>query len=204
MKHRLLLIIGIFALSCVIGPLLDQIHVIGGALSYAHPWLLGQAWWVGPQFGLAFAGICAVALATQHWLGTRTPEPTRTARIGQQVVWFVGAYLTTGALWDRPWLVAALLTIGLAIRFASVRPDVATVRTILLLALAGTAYEALVSSIPGTFDYSLTGAGPVPVWLPLLYAHGAPLLRTFAKNATAAFSRPALLPSRHRLPRNSR
>jgi len=189
--RRIVLITAVFLASCIIGPALDQIHVIGGALSYAHPWLFGQAWWVGPQFGLAFAGICAASLLVQHHFGTRNPEPTHTARVGQQAAWFVAAYLTTGILWEHPWLVAALLAAGLLVRLASVRPDAASVRTILVLALAGTAYEALVASLPGTFDYTLTGGAPVPVWLPLLYAHGAPLLRTFAKNATAAFNRTA-------------
>lgn len=189
MRHRILLILGVFAASCIVGPALDQIHVVGGALAYSDPWLLGQAWWVGPQFGLAFALICAVSLAVQHHLGNRQPEPTPAPRIVQQLAWFLAAYLTTGILWERPWLLAGLLAIGLAIRVVSVRPDAAAVRTITLLALAGTAYEATLSSIPGTFDYTLTGQLPFPIWLPLLYAHGAPLLRTFATNATAAFSR---------------
>ena len=167
MRHRILLILGVLAASCVIGPALDQIHVVGGALSYDHPWLLGQAWWVAPQFGLAFAGLCAAVLTVQHVHGTRTPEPTPTTRIGQQVAWFVAAYLATGILWDRPWLLTALLAAGLAIRLLAVRPDAATVRTILLLALAGTAYEAMLSSVPGTFQYTLTtGALPIPIWLP--------------------------------------
>lgn len=190
MRHRILLILGVSLASCVIGPALDQIHVVSGALWYAHPWLFGQAWWVFPQFGLAFAFICAVSLAVQHAYGTRTPTPTPAPRIAQQAAWFVAAYLTTGLLWEHPWTTTVLLAAGLAIRLVSVRPDAAAVRTIALLALAGTAYEAALSSIPGTFSYALHGASlPVPVWLPLLYAHGAPLLRTFATNATAAFER---------------
>jgi hypothetical protein len=189
MKDRLLLIVGVFALSCVIGPLLDQIHVIGGALSYAHPWLLGQAWWVGPQFGLAFAFICAVSLAAQHRYGSEVLSPTHAARIGQQIIWFLAAYLATGILWERPWLLAALLAAGLVVRVLSVRPDRLTIVSLLVLALAGSLYEAIVSSLPETFDYTLTGVLPVPIWLPLLYMHGAPLLRTFAKDATVALTR---------------
>ncbi len=189
MPHRVLLIIGIFVAACIVGPALDQIHVVGGALWYAHPWLLGQAWWVGPQFGIAFAIICSVTLAVQHYLGTRTPAPTPRPRIAQQAAWFLVAYLATGMLWDRPWLLTALLAGGLVVRLFTVRPDTASVRTIVFLALAGSTYEALVSSIPGTFDYSITAHLPVPIWLPLLYAHGAPLLRTFSKNATAAVTR---------------
>lgn len=189
MRQRILLILAVFTVSCIAGPALDQIHVVGGALSYASPWLLGQAWWVGPQFGLAFAFLCAVSLAAQHQLGTRSPSPTPPTRVGQQATWFIAAYLATGVLWERPWLLVALLAIGLGIRVATVRPDMASLGTIVLLAAVGTAYEATLSSIPGTFDYTLTGVLPFPPWLPLLYAHGAPLLRTFTTNATAALAR---------------
>lgn len=188
MRRHLPPILVIFVLGLVAGPLLDQIHVQSGALSYEHPWLFDQAWWVGPQFALAFAGLAAFAVAVQHHLGTRAPEPVRNVRIAQQLAWFVVAYAVTGLLWREPELLAVVLIGALGVRVASVRPDVPAVRTIVLLALVGTAYEATLSSIPGTFGYADTDALPVPVWLPLLYAHGAPLLRSFMRNGVAAAS----------------
>lgn len=184
----------VFLLGLFVGPLLDQIHVQAGVLSYEDPWLFGQAWWVGPQFGLAFAGLAAFAVAVQHNFGTRAPEPVSHARIGRQLVWFVAAYALTGLLWREPELLAIVLIAALGVRLISVRPDAPAVLTMVLLALAGTAYEATLSSLPGTFGYAETGAFPVPVWLPLLYAHGAPLLRSFARNAVAESS--AVDPSR--------
>ena len=172
----------------VVGPLLDQIHVQSGALDYEHPWLWGQAWWVGPQFGVAFAFLAATAVAVQHHLGTREPDMVPTARIVQQFAWFLAAYAATGLLWREPLLLALLLVAALAVRVATVRPDRPAIRTIMLLAVVGTAYEATLSAIPGTFGYADTSGLPVPVWLPLLYAHGAPLLRTFMRNAVAASS----------------
>ena len=196
MRRYLVPILFVFMVGLIAGPLLDQIHVQSGALSYEHPWRFDQAWWVGPQFALAFAGLAAVAVAVQHHLGSRAPEPVPLTRIGQQLAWFVAAYAATGLLWREPALLAVVLIAGLGVRVLSVRPDLPAVRTIVLLALAGTAYEATLSSIPETFGYAETGSLPVPIWLPLLYAHGAPLLRSFMRNSVAAasVSRPAPLP----------
>ncbi|MCW2927641.1 MAG: hypothetical protein JWM86_1609 [Thermoleophilia bacterium] len=186
MPRRSLLILAVFTTSCVIGPALDQIHVVGGALSYAHPWLLGQAWWVAPQFGVAFALLIGTSLQLQQRLATTAPEPVAAPRLLVQATLFVTAYLVTGTLHERPWLVAAMLAAGLALRIAGARSDRASTVTMALLAVAGTCYEAVVSSIPGTFSYTdVTWDAPVPVWLPLLYAHGAPLLRSLTVNAEA-------------------
>ena len=185
----------VFVLGTVAGPLLDQIHVQSGALSYEHPWLWDQAWWVGPQFGLAFAFLAGTAVTVQHHLGSREPEMVPVARMAQQFAWFVAAYAATGLLWREPALLTVVLLGGLALRLASVRPDVPAVRTIVLLALVGTAYEATLSSIPGTFGYAETSGLPVPLWLPLLYAHGAPILRSFMRNAVAAANRGRTVPA---------
>jgi hypothetical protein len=169
----------VFAASCVVGPMLDQIHVVSGALAYADPWLLGQAWWVAPQFGIAFALVAACSLLLARRPDARREVPASAVLVGQQVAWLRGAYLATGALWREPLLLAALLLGALAVRYVADRPDAMTIRITLLLALAGTAWEALLSSQPGTFDYAPTDIDtPAPIWLPLLYAHGAPLVRT--------------------------
>lgn len=177
----------VFLPSCVVGPALDQIHVVGGALSYADPWLLEQAWWVGPQFGLAFAGLAMFALEMQLRFGDPAAEPTPTPRVLLQVGLFLAAYLVTGALHERPWVVTGVLAAALVVRLVAVRPDAASVLTMALLAVAGTLYEGTLSSVPGTFDYTTVVLGlPVPIWLPLLYAHGAPLLRSFMVNTARA------------------
>lgn len=189
--RRVLLILAVFAASCIIGPALDQIHVVSGALTYANPWFLDQAWWVGPQFGLAFAGIAALSIGIQERFGAMDPPVTRPVRVGQQLTWLVAAYLSTGLFWREPWLLTAGLLVALLVRVAYERPDAATVRMILLLSLAGYTYESALSSIPGTFGYADGGGLPAPPWLPLLYAHAAPLVRTFMKNATVQLSRRA-------------
>src|SRR4051812_7631186 len=43
------------------GALCDQIHVQAGVLAYAHPFVLDQAWWVAPQFGVAMLVVLAGA-----------------------------------------------------------------------------------------------------------------------------------------------
>ena len=40
----------------------------------------------------------------------------------------------------------------------------------MLLAIVGWTYEAVLATIPGTFDYAATGGAPAPIWLPLLSA----------------------------------
>ena len=50
-----------FALGLVGGALCDQIHVQSGVLAYRKPRLARQAWWVGPQFGVAAIGMVDAA-----------------------------------------------------------------------------------------------------------------------------------------------
>ncbi|MEO6866628.1 MAG: hypothetical protein ABI200_01250 [Gaiellales bacterium] len=191
MRPVLLVFLIVFLVSCIVGPMLDQIHVITGALSYAHPWLFDQAWWVGPQFGLAFASIAVSTLLIQLRFGTPAPELESTSTIAVQFVWFIAAYLTTGILHTKPVLVLALLAGALVIRTLIERPDVATIRIFVALALLGTAYEAIVSALPETFSYAQGGIFTAPIWLPLLYAHGAPLVRSFMKNSVGLVRRSA-------------
>lgn len=166
-----ILLLAAAALGVVLGPALDQIHVQTDTLSYAHPSLLGQAWWVAPQFALAFV---AIAVGTRLIL-----EPGGTgatfAPSGLQLAWplasFVIAYAITGLGHGHEWLVVAILGASVLVRLGVERPDRRALLAIVGLVVGGSAYEATLTSIDGTFDYAVASLGTIPAWLPLLYAH---------------------------------
>ena len=158
-------------LGSIGGLLCDQIHVQFGVLWYAEPDLLGQPWWVGPQFGLALI----VILLGSKPLAKRSqaPMPELLSIAGGFAV-FIAAYLATGILKDQPLLLSAILLASWLVRILK-RPDRwVAIGHALLLALGGVAYESALSST-GVFSYASPDLGWVPVWLPLLYAHGAPV-----------------------------
>lgn len=169
-RHRIILAAAFVGL--VLGPVLDQIHVRSDTLAYAEPWRFGQAWWVAPQFAVAFALIAVGSLAILE-RGRSAPPPRST---GAYVAWcvaaFVAAYAVTGIGHAHEWLVVSTLAGVLLLRLAIERPDRRAYVAIAALVLGGTAYEATLSSLPGTFDYAVASLGSVPAWLPLLYAHG--------------------------------
>jgi hypothetical protein len=181
MRSIAISVVAVLFVGSLLGLLLDQIHVRGGALSYANPWLAGQAWWVGPQFGIAFALLAAAALHLQLRLDRRGM-----ARPGfgpgallVAVAWFVAAYITSAVAWDQPWLVTVLLAGAMVLRAAAEPIDRVTWAVAVVIAVAGTGWEAWLSSLDGTFAYAETAGLPAPPWLPLLYVHGAPLVRAF-------------------------
>lgn len=153
------------------GLLCDQIHVQFGVLWYADPDFLGQPWWVGPQFGVA---LIVILLGTRPLAARSTAPRPEILSIAGGFLLFVAAYFATGILKDQPLLLSAILLASWLVRVLK-RPDrgVAMVHT-LLLAIGGVAYESALSST-GVFSYASPDLGWVPVWLPLLYGHGAPV-----------------------------
>jgi hypothetical protein len=171
-------------LGLVLGPALDQIHVQTHALAYAHPWWLDQAWWVGPQFAVAFVAITIGVLAIDR-PGGPPPGPVW---IGSATALFVLAYAITGVGHRHEWLVFAVLLAGLAARMFAARhaPDPTLPRAAVMLAIGGSGYEALLSSLDGTFHYTVASLGPIPVWLPLLYMHATAAAVGMVRAARAA------------------
>jgi hypothetical protein len=160
----------LFLFGAVGGAVVDQIHVRSGVLTYRTPRLAGQAWWVGPQFGVAAFPI----LESARVAGRRTPEPSpRTLVSGG--AWFLGAYLASGVFRRRPRLLASAFIVTWLARMVRRRDDRLAVGIYaLLLAAAGTAIESGWSST-GSFTYADPDVAGVPLWLPGLYVHGAPL-----------------------------
>jgi hypothetical protein len=166
----------LFAAGWAGGVLVDQIHVRGGVLSYRTPRLAGQAWWVGPQFGVAAFPIFSSARVA----GRNTPSPSP-RRLVSGTACFLGAYLASAVFRHRPRLLAAVLLVTWLVRMRGRGEDrVAVGLYSLLLAAVGTAFEGRWSAT-GSFTYAAPDLAGVPLWLPGLYLHGAPLAVDVAK-----------------------
>ena len=164
----------LFLAGGVGGALCDQIHVQAGVLAYAHPFLLDQAWWVAPQFGVAMLVILA---------GAR-PFALRSrgrSRMLPDAALFLGAYGATG-LFNR-WpagLAAALLAAWVVRVVVDESPGVLVVFS-LLLAAGGTLYEGTLAGT-GAFHYTRPDLYHVPLWLAGIYLDGAALALGVARS----------------------
>ena len=125
-------------------------------------------------------------IAVERRFAAHAQEAPSALRHAWQFAAFVAAYLVTGFGHREPLLVLAILGVALVLRLAIVRPDRVMVATLLALAVVGTTYELVVTSVPGTFDYTDAGLGSVPVWLPLLYAHAGVVACTTIRRARGA------------------
>jgi hypothetical protein len=143
--------------------------VQSGVLDYETGGFFGQAWWVPLQFGVASLAIVAGAAP----FARRRAEP-QAADFATGTLWFVGAYAATGIFDAHPTTLAVALLATWAARVAFARQPASLVAYSLLLAAAGTGAEAILSAA-GTFDYANPDLLGVPIWLPGLYLHGAPL-----------------------------
>jgi hypothetical protein len=148
-------------------------HVRTGVLSYPDPGPWGQPWWVGPQFGawllvlLTAAGPFA-AVASRR-VALRMPRDAITGAI-----WFAAAYGVTGLFRDHPRALLAGMLVAFAARLAVREDRVPLLAWSLLVAAGGVAWEALISGL-GLFHYAQPDLVGVPIWLPAIYLHGAPL-----------------------------
>lgn len=153
--------------------LCDRVHIHYGVLTQADQSFLGQAWWVLPMF-------CCVAGAVLHsWrslrrrLGGASLGPSGHEFVGSLII-FTLVYCSTGPL-DKygPWL-AAGLTGAYCLRLLR-RNCRGLLLFSILLALLGCAGEASLAAF-GLFAYDHPDLGPVPIWLPAIYLHGALLV----------------------------
>jgi len=156
----------VFVLGGIAGVLLDQIHVRYQVLYYPDPWLWGQAWWVAPLFG---ATALAVLAAADRWLALR-PDAGRDEDVLEAAAMFVAAYWASGQWHQHPIGLSVVYAILLPLR--TTRPS--TIAFAIALAIAGTTFEIGLSST-GAFRYWFPDLFGVPMWLPGLYVHGAPL-----------------------------
>jgi len=180
-KPSLSLLAVMFALGFVIGPALDQIHVLTHTLSYPRQDFLRQSWWVFPQFGIA-----AIAMTLPFWMlrpvfGDREVEPVAIAEVAWTLIRFVTMYLLSGLLHDHEWLLVAWFLIAFGLTVARRREGAPVHVHALTCAIGGTAWEATISGL-GHFHYDVPSSlFGVPAWLPFLYLHAAYWLRPVAR-----------------------
>jgi hypothetical protein len=158
----------VFACGAVLGTAWDRLHVAAGTLGYPGA-RLGQPWWVPVEFGLAFTVVIVAVVR----LGDPAPGPQTPRHAAAELAWFTAVYVVTAAAWRVP-VVCGLALIGLLVLrlpgWVSVVRANAWPATGLML--GGPLIEAWLVAA-GLFRYARTST--IPVWLPLLYAHGVPL-----------------------------
>jgi hypothetical protein len=162
-----------FAIGAAGGSFLDQLHVGGHVLEYANEDIAQQAWWVAPQFGIGTLVVLLTAgrAAAQSERVAPVPGPTRLA---VDFAWFVGAYAASALVDPYPGALATAMFVTWLARVWR-RPDRrAIVPYAVALAAAGTLWEGFLAG-QGAFTYLRADAFNVPLWLPGLYLHGAPL-----------------------------
>lgn len=143
-------------------------HVSFGVLSYSHPLLTGQAWWVFPGFVGAAGGMYLGA----RLLFLERTAPARPAAIAASLGLFVAAYAASGVFlaWPHALLAGYVVTWLLRVALA---PDRAAVFVFgLILAVMGIVVEGLLM-LTGDVAYSAPEIFHVPWWLGGLYLHGA-------------------------------
>lgn len=161
----------VFAFGTIGGGTLDQIHVQSQTTVYENPILLGQPWYIALVFG---TGIALGWVVAQPFARKLYPEPPPLKTIALHAVTFLGAYFASAALHStRPLAAAVLWSTFFARAVASPNP-----RALLgfagIAAIGGTAIEIAVSAL-GSFHYVGSDFLGVPLWLPALYAHAAPI-----------------------------
>lgn len=175
---------GIFLSLC------DQIHVHTGVLFYDGPGLAGQAWWVPLEFGVASLAIYAIA-----WpVTSRLREPSNGA-LASALAWFFAAYVASGVFRGHPLALSAGYGLTWLARLAGRGDDAFRVATSsLVLAVAGVVVEGAVSAT-GAFRYANPDYLLVPMWLPGLYLHGAPLALAVVRRLRAPAGERPLAPA---------
>ena len=156
--------------GAAVGTALDQLHVRGGAETYAHPSFAGQAWWVPPEFGLAYAaGVYGVTI-----LGRPRPDAGSARRLLGETLWLAAVYSLTALIPERTFLLVSIMVVLAVVRLptlaALVRRNPAPAA---LLVAGGPLLEAILSGAD-LFSYATSDFLGLPAWLPLLYLHAVP------------------------------
>lgn len=148
----------------------DQIHVQYGVLKYFHngPW--GQAWWVAPQFILATFFMYIGAHLFRKEIGAFKGK-----EFFISVLYFVAAYFASGLFAAWPYSLATSYFLLWVVRIYFNEEKLQLALFSVVLAVSGTLMEGLISKA-GLFIYTQPDYLLVPIWLPGLYLHGAPLI----------------------------
>jgi hypothetical protein len=171
----------VFLIGGIGGAICDQIHVQSQTTVYENPVLFGLAWTAPLAFG---TGILAGFIVAQPFARKTYPaEPPALRRMIIDGVLFFAAYFASAALHPQRDLAAAILWGTFAARvLLTPKPQRAHLASYALIAGAGGAVIEAVLSALGSFHYVGSDIFGIPLWLPALYAHAAPLGLALARH----------------------
>jgi hypothetical protein len=161
-----------FVLGSVVGTAGDKIaHEAQGVLTYRHPVVLGEAWWVPLLMGGA-----GIAFPISHAMFRRragaAPPPATLREVVATFALFFGAYVASGLFKDHPLALTLVFSAGFLV--AAWRARWAGWQWLFALGCAaGGAGTEMAISATGTFWYIAPDFLGVPIWLPALYLHVA-------------------------------
>ncbi len=173
MPHRLKQDLVLFVVGGLLLSLCDRVHVMYGVIVQNDQSFLGQAWWVPPMFGVVTVVTMRLYALLRPMLGARIAPASRTQLVTTALA-LASAYVVTGPGAARPMMLAGGLAALWAFR-AMARRSLPEVWLALLIAVVGPAVEALTSA-SGAFRYVAADFLYVPMWLPAVYLHAAPLV----------------------------
>lgn len=174
----------LFAAGAVGLTLLDGLHTHTGTIRYPAPLLWRAAWWVPLSFGAGLAAGGTLYAFGHHALGGRRAPPGWSELLAGLLA-FVGLYALTGLhAGPAATTLAALAAAALGL-FAWLDRTRAGAALTLVAVVVGPLIEAAYVRL-GAFDYARPDLLGVPLWLPALYACGAPVLGQAARRVLAA------------------
>jgi hypothetical protein len=169
----------VFSVFCgVIFTGFDMFHTWSGAVRYLVTWpaplLLREAWWVPLLFGATVGpGGPAYALAYRRLGGKRRPPAWLLLALG--LVAFGSLYCASGFLPVGNAAMLGVLAAGALLLWIAFDRTWQGAALAVVSAAAGTCTEMVLTRL-GLFVHLRADAFGVPIWLPGLYACGAPVL----------------------------
>lgn len=168
-------------IGAIVSTLCDGNHVFTETLSYTYPYYFGQAWWVFPNFLVAFIVMSLGYYLTPVFL----PESidyslsTSSGKLSEfldTTVIYILVYLMTGFAHHNPWLLAFILYGLFFVRlYASYERSFVFIVAI-LLAIGGNCVESTLALF-GQMQYTNPNLYYVPIWLGSIYMHASFCLR---------------------------
>lgn len=158
--------------TAVVFSICDRVHIAYGVLTQTNHAFLGQAWWVLPLFFVLCTALLWLFGALRRQL-QRPPLPYSALRLWSSLLVAVVVYVYTGPMSEDPQSLAGIL-FGAWLMRAFWRASVLEAAFAVCLGIFGPLGEAATSAT-GIFTYTHPDLLGVPIWLPAVYLHMAPV-----------------------------
>jgi hypothetical protein len=168
-------------LGAVVATVCDGVHVYTQTLSYPDPFLFGQAWWVYPNFVLAFLLMGFTYLLVVDHLPAGISKKQSVSRgnareFTETVTMFALVYLLSAFGNFDPVFLSVIFYGTFAARWFFSYDRLWLFLLALLMAVGGMFAEGALAAM-GLVSYRYVDVFHVPFWLGGLYVHGAFALR---------------------------